>query len=77
MSRAIHNPFKHVEAETKPEMATASASEDNADLAIASALSNTRPDICPKCGSSMGLAYLYNKTAVHYCAPCRVTHPKE
>lgn len=78
MKREIHNPFKQEREMQKQELATASANAaQEKELATASALSNMRPDICPKCGSKMGKAFLYNKREVYYCAPCRVSHPKE
>lgn len=73
--REIVNPFNII----KPgaELAVASNETDKGELSTASALSNMNPSICPKCGGSMCTAFLYNKTPVFYCDPCRVTHPKE
>lgn len=76
MSRQIFNPFDQVKSK---ETAVAAAAPENTEkeLSTASALTNVRPDMCPKCGGGMCTAYLYDKTPVFYCDPCRVSHPKE
>jgi len=73
--REVFNPY----TKPAPEQNTASAIEKpdavEKDSATASALSNTNPSVCPKCGVSMGKATLFNRREVYYCDTCRVSHP--
>ncbi|MND37646.1 hypothetical protein D3C80_283370 [compost metagenome] len=73
--RDIVNPLQLLE-----QIATASAAEkaEQAEtLATASALTNMNPSICPKCGATMGKAFLFDRTQVFYCDVDRVTQPME
>lgn len=74
--REIFNPFK---VTPKAEKATASYlkadTSEKGEQAVASALSNVDPSMCPKCGAKMGTAFLYDRRSVYYCDTCRVSHP--
>lgn len=65
------NPYKQEPATRET---TVEATEK--ELATASALTNMREDICPKCGGNMKPAALFNNVTVNYCAACRVSHPR-
>ncbi len=73
----IYNPYKEKPAQ-EPASATAGFLQiaDEDEMATASAMTNTREDICPKCGGKMGAAFLFNSEQVHYCGQCRVSHPR-
>jgi len=59
------------------QLAVASATNENAEVATASALSNVDPSMCPKCGRKMGFGLLFDRTQVYYCIEDRVTQPME
>lgn len=75
--REIFNPYNQPKAVVEVAVASNESTEAKGDIAVASAMSNVDPSMCPKCGVKMGTAFLYDRRAVYYCDPCRVTHPTE
>lgn len=67
----IFNPYK-----IEPQVATASASNTKAETAVASTFTVEVENMCPKCGSTMMPARLFNNVSVHHCGSCRVSHPR-
>lgn len=73
--REVFNPYHTPAAEQSTASAQEKTGTQEKDVATASALSNMTPNICPKCGVTMGKAMIFDRREVYYCDTCRVTHP--